>query len=47
MLALDPDRLLAPFRREAGLSCEAPYGNWENIGLDGHTAGHYLSVLWT
>lgn len=46
MLALDPDRLLAPFRREAGLSPrKPPYGNWESMGLDGHTAGHYLSAL--
>jgi DUF1680 family protein len=46
MLALDPDRLLAPFLREAGLEPRAKgYGNWESIGLDGHTAGHYLSAL--
>jgi DUF1680 family protein len=46
MLALDPDRLLAPFRREAGLPAAAPpYGNWENTGLDGHIGGHYLSAL--
>jgi len=48
LLALDPDRLLAPFLREAGLESKAkPYGNWESIGLDGHTAGHYLSALST
>jgi uncharacterized protein len=41
LLALDPDRLLAPFRREDGLPAKAkPYGNWESGGLDGHTAGH-------
>jgi DUF1680 family protein len=46
MLAHDVDRLLAPFRREAGLPAKAqPYGNWESTGLDGHTAGHYLSAL--
>ncbi len=46
VLALEPDRLLAPFRREAGLPAKAkPYGNWESDGLDGHTAGHYLSAL--
>ena len=46
LLALDTDRLLAPFRREAGLPPKAqPYGNWESGGLDGHTAGHYLSAL--
>ena len=48
LLALDPDRLLAPFLREAGLEAKAKsYGNWESSGLDGHTAGHYLSALST
>ena len=43
---LDPDRLLAPFLREAGLKPKAKsYTNWENSGLDGHTAGHYMSAL--
>lgn len=46
LLAHDPHRLLAPFRREAGLEPKASsYGNWESLGLDGHTAGHYLSAL--
>ena len=46
LLAHDPDRLLAPFRREAGLKPHQPsYGDWEGIGLDGHTLGHYLSAL--
>ncbi|MCM4157297.1 glycoside hydrolase family 127 protein [Gramella sp. AN32] len=46
MLELDPDRLLAPFLREAGLKPKAEsYTNWENTGLDGHTAGHYLTAL--
>lgn len=46
MLALKPDRLLAPFRREAGLPQKAEsYTNWENSGLDGHIGGHYLSAL--
>jgi DUF1680 family protein len=46
LLALKPDRLLAPFFREGGLEPKArPYGNWESGGLDGHTAGHYLSAL--
>jgi len=41
LLAHDPDRLLAPFRREAGLEPKArPYGNWESRGLDGHSAGY-------
>jgi DUF1680 family protein len=44
--ALDPDRLLAPFRTEAGLKPRAPkYPNWESSGLEGHTAGHYLTAL--
>ncbi|MDR0982988.1 MAG: glycoside hydrolase family 127 protein [Culturomica sp.] len=46
ILALNPDRLLAPFLREAGLQPKAPsYTNWENTGLDGHIGGHYLSAL--
>jgi uncharacterized protein len=46
ILSLDPERLLAPFRREAGIASGAlPYGNWENTGLDGHIGGHYLSAL--
>ena len=46
LLSLEPDRLLAPFLREAGLEPRAKsYGNWESSGLDGHTAGHYLSAL--
>lgn len=46
LLALDPDKLLAPFRREAGLPLlKDSYGNWESSGLDGHMGGHYLSAL--
>lgn len=46
VMGLDPDRLLAPFLREAGLpAVAASYGNWEDSGLDGHTGGHYLSAL--
>lgn len=46
MMKLSPDRLLAPYLREAGLPAKAEsYGNWENTGLDGHIAGHYLSAL--
>lgn len=46
ILALNPDRLLSPFLREAGLTPKAPsYTNWENTGLDGHIGGHYLSAL--
>src|SRR5690606_2135689 len=46
VLALEPDRLLAGFRIEAGLEPRAPkYPNWESSGLDGHIAGHYLTAL--
>ncbi len=46
ILALKPDRLLAPYRREAGLPAkDSLYPNWENTGLDGHMGGHYLSAL--
>jgi DUF1680 family protein len=46
LLDHDPDRLLVPFLREAGLQPKRePYPNWESQGLDGHTAGHYLSAL--
>jgi DUF1680 family protein len=46
MLALEPDRLLAPYFTEAGLTPKKKsYGNWENTGLDGHIGGHYLSAL--
>lgn len=46
MMKLDPDRLLAPFLKESGLTPKGKiYGNWEGTGLGGHTAGHYLSAL--
>lgn len=46
LAALDVDRLLAPFRIEAGLPAPGgKYPNWESMGLDGHTAGHYLTAL--
>jgi len=46
MLALNPDRLLAPYLKEAGIPPKADnYGNWEDTGLDGHIGGHYLSAL--
>ncbi len=46
IMAMSPDRLLAPFLREAGLTPKAPsYTNWENTGLDGHIGGHYISAL--
>ena len=40
----DCDRMLAPYRKEAGLEPRKPtYPNWD--GLDGHVGGHYLSAL--
>jgi len=46
IMAMEPDRLLAPYLKEAGLSAKAAnYPNWENTGLDGHIGGHYLSAL--
>jgi len=46
ILALNPDRLLAPYLIASGIPVKAErYGNWESIGLDGHIAGHYLSAL--
>jgi DUF1680 family protein len=46
IMELKPDRLLAPYLREAGLKPRAEsYGNWENTGLDGHIGGHYLTAL--
>lgn len=46
ILALEPDKLLAPYLREAGLTPKTEsYTNWENTGLDGHIGGHYLSAL--
>ena len=53
LLSLDPDRLLAWFRREAGLTPKAPvYGGWEseavagpNQSLPGAITGFYLSSM--
>lgn len=46
LMALEPDRLLAPYLKEAGLKPKAKnYPNWENTGLDGHIGGHYISAL--
>ena len=45
LLSLEPDRLLAGFRKEAGLPAKAEaYGGWERQGVAGHSAGHYLSA---
>ena len=44
LLKYDCDRLLAPYRKEAGLEPRAKaYPNWD--GLDGHVGGHYLSAM--
>ena len=44
LLQYDCDRLLAPYRKEAGLEPKAKaYPNWD--GLDGHVGGHYLTAL--
>jgi DUF1680 family protein len=44
LLKYDVDRMLAGYRKEAGLSAKATsYPNWD--GLDGHVGGHYLSAL--
>lgn len=46
IMEMEPDKLLAPFLREAGLKPKVKsYTNWENSGLDGHIAGHYLTAL--
>lgn len=46
LLRFNPDRLLAPYLTEAGLEPKAVgYPNWEGTGLNGHTAGHYISAL--
>ena len=53
LIRLEPDRLLAQFRVEAGLEPKAkPYGGWESPAapgtirsLAGHSIGHYLSAL--
>lgn len=45
LMSLDAEKLLAPFRREAGLLFKETYGNWESTGLDGHMGGHYVSAL--
>ena len=44
ILKYNVDRLIAPFRKEAGLPEKAPlFPNWQ--GLDGHVGGHYLTAL--
>ena len=44
LLKYDCDRMLAPYRKEAGLEPKAKtYPNWD--GLDGHVGGHYLTAM--
>ena len=44
LLQYDCDRLLAPYRKQAGLEPKKPaYPNWD--GLDGHVGGHYLAAM--
>ena len=44
LLQYDCDRLLAPYRKEAGLTPKGKtYPNWD--GLDGHVGGHYLTAM--
>lgn len=45
ILAYEPDRLLAKFRKEAGLEPRAEhYHGWEDDTISGHTLGHYLTA---
>src|SRR5882672_6722598 len=48
LLRLEPDRMLAYYRKRAALEPKAPgYGGWDGDGrnLTGHIAGHYLSAV--
>jgi DUF1680 family protein len=48
LLALEPDRMLAPYRKLAGLTPKGEaYGGWDGPGrnLTGHIGGHYLSAV--
>ena len=46
LLSIEADRMLAPFRLQAGLAAKAErYGGWESRDISGHTLGHYLSAL--
>jgi DUF1680 family protein len=45
LLELEPNRLLAGFRANSGLTPKAEiYGGWETGGLSGHSLGHYLTA---
>lgn len=44
--SIEADRLLAPYRMQAGLEARAErYGGWESRDISGHSLGHYLSAL--
>lgn len=48
LLQLEPDRMMAYYRKRAGLEPKAPgYPGWDGDGrnLTGHIAGHYLSAV--
>src|SRR5436189_2451185 len=48
LLDLEPDRMLAFYRKRAGLEPKAPpYGGWDgdDRNLTGHIAGHHLSAI--
>ncbi len=48
LLKLEPDRMMAYYRKRAGLEAKAlGYGGWDGDGrnLTGHIAGHYLSAV--
>jgi DUF1680 family protein len=46
LLRVEPDRLLAGFREQAGLPAKAKrYGGWEAKDINGHSLGHYLSAV--
>jgi DUF1680 family protein len=45
LLSLDPERLLHNFYRSAKLRARKPaYGGWEQMGIAGHSFGHWLSA---
>src|SRR5947208_50255 len=48
LLKLEPDRMMAYYRKHAGLQPKAEgYSGWDGDGrnLTGHIAGHYLSAV--
>jgi DUF1680 family protein len=49
LLELEPDRMMAGYRKRAGLEPKAEgYGGWDDVDgrqLTGHIAGHYLSAV--